>query len=291
MSTLNSEQLEQFYTRGHIILRECFSREVAREMTDKAFVRLGYDKDNPATWTEKRVHMPVLNHFPVQDFAPDAYDAMCELVGGRERIEEPRWSDGFIGNFGIGAERAWDAPSPDVVGWHKDGDFFRHFLDSPEQGLLVIVVWSDIEPRGGGTFIACDSVPVLARFLAERPEGVLPGGFDFQERIKECRDFEEITGRAGDVVLLHPFVLHTVSQNHNGTARMITNPPVHLKAPMNFNRADKDYSPVERTILRALEVESLDFVPQNPRERIVPERVRLQAKMKEEEQARLAAVA
>ncbi len=173
-----------------------------------------------------------------------------------------------------------------VVGWHKDGDFFRHFLDSPEQGLLVIVVWSDIEPRGGGTFIACDSVPVLARFLAERPEGVLPGGFDFQERIKECRDFEEITGRAGDVVLLHPFVLHTVSQNHNGTARMITNPPVHLKAPMNFQRADKDYSPVERSILRALEVESLDFAPQNPRERIVPERVRLQAKMKEEEQAR-----
>ena len=285
---LTIEQLDQFYNRGHIVLRDCFSRDAAQEMTDKAFVRLGYDKENPATWSEKRVHMPVQESFSVREFAPRAYGALCELVGGKERIEEPRWSDGFIGNFGIGADRPWDAPSPNVIGWHKDGDFFRHFLDSPEQGLLVIVVWSDIEPRGGGTFIACDSVPVLARFLAEHPEGILPGGFDFQERIKECRDFEEITGRVGDVVLLHPFVLHTVSQNHNGTARLITNPPVHLKAPMNFARKDKNYSPVERSILRALNVDSLDFTPQNPRERIVPERVRRQAKMKEEELARLA---
>ncbi|HEY0072662.1 MAG TPA: hypothetical protein VGB77_01080 [Abditibacteriaceae bacterium] len=256
-------------------------------MTDQAFVRLGYEKDDPATWVEKRVHMPALNHVPVREFSPRAFEAICQLVGGIERIEEPRWSDGFICNFGIGADRPWEAPSANIKGWHKDGDFFRHFLDSPEQALLVIVVWTDIEPKGGGTFIACDSVPVLARFLAERPEGVLPGGYGFQELIQECRDFEEITGRAGDVVLLHPFVLHTVSQNHNGTARMITNPPVHFKEPMNFHRADGNYSPIERSILQALQVEQLDFIPQNPRERIVPERVRRQAEMKEQELARL----
>ena len=285
---LSNQQLDHFYRRGHIILRECFSRETAQQMTDQAFVRLGYDPHDASTWTEKRVHMPMHHRYEVRDFAPRAYDAMCQLVGGIERIEEPYWSDGFIGNFGIGADRPWEAPSANVTGWHKDGDFFRHFLDSPEQALLVIVVWTDIEPRGGGTFLACDSVPVLARFLAERPEGVLPGEFGFQELIQECRDFEEVTGCAGDVVLLHPFVLHTVSQNHRGTARMITNPPVHLKEPMNFHRADGNYSPVEQSILHALNVDHLDFNPQNPRERIVPERVKRQQKMKEEELARLA---
>jgi hypothetical protein len=50
------------------------------------------------------------------------------------------------------------AAVPSSPDWHKDGDFFRHFLDSPEQGLLTIVLWSDIEERGGGTFIAPDSV-------------------------------------------------------------------------------------------------------------------------------------
>ena len=28
-----------------------------------------------------------------------------------------------------------------------------HFLDSPEQALLVIPIYSDIKPEGGGTYI------------------------------------------------------------------------------------------------------------------------------------------
>jgi hypothetical protein len=286
---LTSQELEHFVTRGHVVLRECFSRETAREWTERGFVRLGYDRHDPATWLEKRIHMPSLQHVAVRDFAPRAYEVMCQLCGGAERIEEPYWGDSFICNLGIGADRPWDAPSPAVKGWHKDGDFFRHFLDSPEQGLLTIILWTDIEPRGGGTFVACDSVPVIAHFLAARPQGVLPHEFNFAELIKECHDFIEVTGRAGDVVLIHPYVLHTVSQNHLGTARIITNPPVHLKEPMQFLRQEGNYSPVERAILRGLNVESLDFQPQAPRERVVPERVKRQEKMKQEEQARLAA--
>jgi hypothetical protein len=41
-------------------------------------------------------------------------------------------------------------------------DFFRHFLDSPEQALLTLVLWTDMLPKGGGTFVAADSVPVVA---------------------------------------------------------------------------------------------------------------------------------
>lgn len=293
MSTriLSDEQIEQFLTRGHVVLRECFPRAVAQQWMERGFNRLGYDLEDPATWAEKRIHMPATQHVDVEEFAPRVHQAMGELVGGIERIEPARWGDGFICNLGIGADRPWEPPSPQIKGWHKDGDFFRHFLDSPEQGLLVIVLWTDIEPRGGGTFVACDSIPVLARFLASRPEGVLPGEFNFQDLVSECRDFIEVTGRAGDVVLIHPFVLHTVSQNHRGTARMITNPPVHLREPMNFNRENPaEFSPVERAILRALNVERLDFVPQSPRERIVPERVRRQQKMLEEEKARLTSV-
>ena len=31
---------------------------------------------------------------------------------------------------------------------------FRHYLDSPEQGLLMLTYWGDVGPRSGGTFIA-----------------------------------------------------------------------------------------------------------------------------------------
>ena len=119
------------------------------------------------------------------------------------------------------------------------------------------MLWSDIEPRGGGTFVAADSVGPVARLLAERPEGILPDDFDYDALVAQCTSFVETTGRLGDVVLMHPYVLHAVSQNHRGTARFITNPPITLREPM--------------------------------RQRVVPERVLRQQRMSEEEQARLAA--
>ena len=131
-------------------------------------------------------------------------------------------------------------------------------------------------------------MPVVARFLAGHPEGVLPDAFDFVNLVSQCQDFTEMTGRLGDVVLLHPYALHAVSQNHLGVARFITNPPIALKEPMNFNRDNPDdYSLVERAILNGLDVKRLDFQPAAPREHVIPERVRHQEKMRQEEQQRL----
>ena len=209
--TLTESDVNHFIEKGHVILKGCFSRELAEEWRAFGFKRLGYDPDNPTTWEQPRVHLPSMNRVLIEDVAPRAWDAICDLLGGEDRIVnlwgdgKPGWSDGFIINFGLGADAPWQPPSPDVGGWHKDGDFFRHFLDSPEQGLLTIVVWSDIYPKSGGTFVACDSVQHVAQRLYEHPEGLLPGGFG--QLIDKCEDFVEITGEAGDVVLLHPLHL------------------------------------------------------------------------------------
>jgi hypothetical protein len=286
---LTHEHIEHFLARGYVVLHECFTREAARSLTDATFTRLGYDPDDPSTWREAVIHMPAHRRVDVKAFAPRVWGAVCDLLGGEERIQQPySWGDGFIVNLREGAERPWEPPSPRTPGWHKDGDFFRHFLDSPEQGLLTLVLWSDIQPRGGATFVAADSVPVVARFLAQHPEGVLPNEFDHQALINQCNHFVEATGQVGDVYLLHPYVLHAKSQNLLGIPRLITNPPVHLREPMSFNRPDPaEFSPVELAVLRGLGVERLDFQPAAPRERVVPPRVARQQKMMEEEKARL----
>jgi hypothetical protein len=112
----------------------------------------------------------------------------------------------------------------------------------------------------------------------------------FSELIGQCHDFAETTGKLGDVMLLHPYILHTISQNHRGTARFITNPPITLKEPMNFNPADaSEFSLVELAVLRGLGVERPDYKPTGERERVVPQRVLKQQKIVMEEQARLAA--
>lgn len=57
-------------------------------------------------------------------------------------------------------------------GWHCDGDFFVHFLDSPEQGLLVIPLWSDIETKGGGTAVCGDGIKHIAQHLVLYPDSL-----------------------------------------------------------------------------------------------------------------------
>lgn len=112
--------------------------------------------------------MPWHHHIPVSEFSPKAWSAMCQLLGGEERISQSMrgWSDGFIVNLGKPEYRAEDELDfRGLGGWHNDGDFFVHFLDSPDQALLVIPLWSDIPTRGGGTAICTDGIAHIAKHL------------------------------------------------------------------------------------------------------------------------------
>jgi hypothetical protein len=285
---LSPEQIEQFVSTGIVKVEAAFSRETAVHWQEQCCRRLGIDPEDASTWTRDRVHMGGTEEWNARDFAPMAWAAACQLCGGEDRVHEPWiWSDHFIVNLGERSGEPWQPAGPDCPGWHKDGDFFRHFLDSPEQGLLTLVLWTDVVHQGGPTYAAADSVGVIARYLADRPEGVLPNGFPFQELIRECSDFVEATGQAGDVYLIHPYLLHAVSQNKLRRLRIITNPPISLREPMRFSRPDGAYSPVELAVLRGLGAESFDFHAASPREAVVPARLAMQAKLMEEERARL----
>ncbi len=93
---------------------------------------------------------------------------------------------------------------------------------------------------------------------------------------------------------MHPLMLHSASHNHLRIPRLITNPPVSLQnEPFNFARSDpSQYSLVERKTIRAMgstPEKGVPFQITGKRERVVPERLKLQSKMMEEEKARLAA--
>ena len=279
---LSDEQVQSFMDQGYLIVKDCLDRDVANRWIDEAYVRLGYDPHDPSTWEKDIIWMDHQNQMPVREIAPKAWAAILDVVGGEERLEtqvmgKPKthfssvnafiWSDAFIVNFHRGADRPWQPPSAEVGGWHKDGSYFRHFLDSREQALLTVILWSDMRHQGGGTFIAPDSVRVVARFLAEHPEGVPPANFDYPALIRQCRRFEELTGEAGDFIILHPFMLHASSQNVLGVPRFMTNPPIVLKDSMNLNRDNpEDFSLLERASLHYLGLERLDFQPSAARE-------------------------
>lgn len=288
-SFLTPAQVRQFLAHGHVAVTGCFSRETAQAWTARTYARLGYDPDRRATWKRSRVHLPPTTRVRLQEFAPKAWGVACELLGGEARVRPTAAiDDGFIINFREGAGRPWQPPSAKTPGWHTDGDYFRHFLDSPEQGLVALILWSNVESRGGGTFLAADSVPAVARYLAAHPEGILPRDIDYAPLIAGCREFVEVTGEAGTIVFLHPFLLHAASQNHSPHPRFLTNPPIALKRPMIFSRRDAgEYSLVEQAVLQGLGVERLEFLPTARRQRIVPPRVHAQRRMRRQQAARI----
>jgi hypothetical protein len=205
----------------------------------------------------------------MRDFSPKAWAAICELSGGEDRIDtgsratpgldsnqdisQSVVNDGFIVNVGSKqdalkwqeAAKQGKPSGPDNLtpaqqellaphdrnNWHVDGDFFHHFLDSKEQALLPIVLFSDIKTGGGGTMICPDAIPTMAKHLANHPEGLMPdmtqiegretpykdfqhGFFDTSIRPIAAENFRTATGKAGDIYLLHPLMVHSAAPNY-----------------------------------------------------------------------------
>ncbi|KAJ3477671.1 hypothetical protein NLI96_g10305 [Meripilus lineatus] len=211
---LSSEQREHFLEHGWLKVSKAVPPENIRRFTEDVWVRLGYDPDDQTTWTQEKIHMPRHREVITKDFMPKAWDAMCEILGGEDRIDTTLFEscgDSLIVNLG---SEGWDdieIHPKDLGNWHIDGDWFTHFLDSGEQGLTVIVLFNDIEPRAGGTYISPDGINNVIKWLYDHPEGSssIPRDADGSQSacsIQTCKEFVELTGEAGDVILLHPFM-------------------------------------------------------------------------------------
>ena len=262
---LTPQERAHFLEHGYVLLKGAFSREWALSEVREQFQVNGMDADKPETWREPRMSLASNKYFSTREIAPRLFDAACEILGGQEQMQDGHKFDNAVTACCFTGEgEPWKAPGENA-GWHKDGHFFRHFLDSPEQALLSLPLWSDVVPQGGGTFIAPQSVGVVARFLADHPEGVHPGRFPWRDLISQCPQRMEAVGQAGDVYLMHGFMLHTISRNPNRKLRCISNDIFSLKEPLQLNRADGEYSLVEQAVLRGLGKTGFDFQPTRER--------------------------
>ncbi|MBO3749483.1 phytanoyl-CoA dioxygenase family protein [Streptosporangiaceae bacterium NEAU-GS5] len=254
---LGPEEIERFMDSGYATVRQAFTARQAaaacecvwRRMEQKAGIR----RSDPSTWPERYDIAEHLRNAEVLEcFTDRLADAIGQLVGEHNWRGERRWGFWPV-NFSFGRSRPYDFPA---TSWHIDGNWFRHTVDSPKQGLLVIGLFTDVEPRGGGTILSLGSHKRTARVLAAHPEGM-----DHRDLFREVLsvpigDFYEVTGSAGDVVLAHPFLFHTKGMKHRGAPRIISNTEAGLRRPMTLAGAPGDeYTILEQSIRRALREE------------------------------------
>ncbi|RYP79599.1 hypothetical protein DL770_006600 [Monosporascus sp. CRB-9-2] len=253
------------------------------------WIRLGMDPNSKDTWTQWPINLPPRNHFDLPEFAPRVWAAICELVGGEDRLRPScrDWSDALVVNLGSATHEGKQVTHKDLKSWHVDGDAFVHYLDSPEQSVLIIPLFTDVLHNGGPTIICPERLKKVPKRLFDHPEGASPDLFPcghvyFREEghtgwadnaAATSKEVVEATGKVGDVYLLHPLMLHTTSRNELRHVRVIANPSAIMKEPDRLYRTDGNHSLVERKTIRAF---------------LKPARVRIMEQMEKEAEERSA---
>jgi hypothetical protein len=276
-----TSRAEQFVRDGMVVVEGALDPLFCEQVIARRLGAIGVVESDRSTWLRGWHNLPATTTYPLDHVAPAASAALAEIVGGHSATAFHDLPDNLIVNFPDPDARwwppdEWDAPQS---GWHKDGDWFRHFLDSPEQGLLGIVFWRDVDERQGPTYVVADSIAPVARLLAGHPEGIAPP-VPVREIVAASCDRRALTGRQGTIVWAHPFLVHSASVNATDRLRIISNTSVMLRRPPVFSGPGLR-TPLERAVLDALGVDELDFCITADRARVVSERERRWSQEKE----------
>jgi hypothetical protein len=257
MEQLKQDQITHFISQGFIRLDNAFSKELADECRAILWKATGCDPDDPGTWKQSVIRIGELKHecFKKAANTPLLLNAYDQLAGKGNWI--PRST---LGSFPIrfpGKEPAND------TGWHVDASFtgedennygeWRVNIVSKGRALLMLFLFSDVGEKDAPTRIRVGSHLDVAKVL--EPEG--GKGLSFMElaqRLDVTKARSEVlaTGKAGTVYLCHPFIVHA-AQDHYGTVpRFLAQPPLLAVNDFQLQKADHNYCPVEKAILKGL---------------------------------------
>jgi hypothetical protein len=250
---LNRAEVDQFLEAGYVVVQSAFARRTAEALLPYVWKRLAEDPHNPSTWKRGGVQIEeVIKEGPVAElFTPRYRGSVDDLVG------EGRWwtRQGFgwvILRFPGFSSAPWRPPT---AGWHIDGIDFQHRADSAEQGLVGMELLTDIVPGGGGTAVRPGSHREISRLLVAAG----PAGIGYPALRRFCDELKgyppvEVVGEAGDVLWMHPHLVHARSPNVRDTIRVAANRTIALRESMRLDRgAGESESLVERAIRNAAE--------------------------------------
>jgi hypothetical protein len=255
---LDPEELDSFVRDGFVRLPGVVPRAVADACAAAVMEgvrRQGVDGDDPSTWTQPvvRIACPETPAFAAAGTQPVLWEAYDQLIG-----PGTWWARHGVG--GSVAVRFPHPADPGDAGWHIDGSFevgAEHWVNvrSRERGLLCLFLLSDVGPDDAPTELKVGShfdVPPLLL-----PFGVRGAPFWRVSRRLPERTYDRAsafaTGRAGDVIVCHPFLVHRATWPHRGTTpRIMAQPGILRYQP--FSLVGSDPWPVEQAIRQALVV-------------------------------------
>jgi hypothetical protein len=237
----------QFAEHGWVRVHGAFTAEDAsamRTVTWRTLEQIGIRRGDPSTWNRERPdHLQHLKSDPAFRAVGSERTraAIDEVLDGREWAEPKDWGAFFLVFPTPG--RPWGVPTG---GWHLDAAYDGPL--SPPDGVKVHAMYGDVAPRAGGMNIISGSHRLVHRWFSEHhvergtraakmrkhlhqhpylrdlcAEGDREARIErFHRRVEEVDGIPlqviENTADAGDVILMHPLLLHAPPAAHTGSA-------------------------------------------------------------------------
>ena len=255
---MSTPSTEGFLENGFLVVRGAVAPDVLRQCVDAIESELrkhDVEPQDPRTWTRPvvRFNCPEGPAFARAGGSPALWEMYDALLG------PGRW----VQRQGVGGTLPIRFPStqdPGDAGWHIDGSYdvdgqYWVNVHSRERGLLALFLFSDVTVCDAPTEIIVGSHLDVPRVLA--PFGERGVWFGPVTGNLPASTFERprtlAAGRAGDVFLCHPFLVHRATWPHLGThPRMVAQPAIALCEPFRLQRAQYTCL-VEQAIVAGLE--------------------------------------
>ncbi len=249
--------IDGFCANGLVVVENAVAPDVVRkcvEVIEDELRARDVDPRDPATWTRPVVRLPCPAGpaFAAAGTSPVLHETYDALLGAGRWIER----QGVGGTIPV---RFPSSTDPGDAGWHVDGSYdvdgqWWVNVHSRYRGLLALFLFTDVGDGDAPTELIVGSHLDVPRVLAPHGErGVFFGAVT--EGLPAStweRPRARATGRAGDVYVCHPFLVHRATWPHLGAGpRMIAQPEIAHREPFAL-RDGADVCPVERTILEGL---------------------------------------
>lgn len=244
--------VDTFIRDGYVVIRGAFDPDTAAACRAVIWDSMGGQevrKDDPATWPPLVEFDGLVDESFTAAGASPALAAACDELVGPGRWTSPVNCGGAVivrfpseerANAGYHIEGSYDGPGGYWVNVH-----------SRARGLLALFLFSDVGPDDAPTRLMCGSHLAVPEFLAPYGEAGTNADAVFWRPSVLCRPVAHATGKAGDIYLCHPFIVHTATWPHRGTMpRMIAQPAVHARDGFAIDGSDS--SPVARAIVVGL---------------------------------------
>jgi hypothetical protein len=263
---LSDREVDQFVQDGFIHLQEVVPPDIVAQGLNVIWGDLKQDPSDPGTWSDAVIRLLPSDARPFRSAfeSPRLHGAFDRLVG------VGRWQD--RPDLGLFVARFPSPVDPDDTGWHIDSsyppdegaglasegfDFGRWRINVFSRGraLLMLFLYSDVGPDDAPTRVRIGSHLDVPPILLPAGAGGMNGtdASILAAEASRSRPTALATGRAGDVYLCHPFLVHAAQPSRGRVPRLMAQPPLDSAEPLVIDRPHNDYSPVETCVRLALQ--------------------------------------